>query len=717
MADPSLLNPNPQEVGIGSWDGGKGITQPAPNRYLADLWSGVGDLATSGLEAADKLTSTWVTNEVRDKAGAEQEYFSRALRTKDNARLGGQTPPLTSQDPQDLQGLGNKLGTMEGARANGHISETYYYGRLDSLAKDLRSRYPGYRDQIDREFEKVTGVSPANAYIKSVIGDINTGAAKKNEEMGKVENLVTSHMGKEDSPNQGVLIGLFSKYKADPSEENKNAIFTQVAAINAREANYQAKTQALTLSGMERGEAKSQSQTVAIDTVNSTVADFFSGAQMLGGGGAMKPSEIAQKTLEMMQGKTAVDDVQMKANLTQMQAWKTQAVASLRNKFDSSGLTKTLGGAAERDKVIEDNMGQFNDIINNINSKDFGTAHMQANFVQAMQDSASANVLTNDRLKNFFLFSSTLHKFGGANWMPNWIENLSKRGQITKVETAMSDYDMMSLSTNIPGVSYNDINAAVADIQNKSPDEKTQRARTTSLQTVMSSMGDKMTTPEDLDRVKTLAAKHFNPNTFSLLNNFKEDYKDPQTGQMVKGRYAIFDTLTRPEVIANMKKLGPEQFENYRNWVNYSAQAYLLPTPVKTLQGATGRDYNLRWNSEYNQFDADRGPNVGVPVGGEGTIPIGGRSVGSPETQAGNNAAYDVQRGRLNSVLRAMDNVNRADGRTDPHESTALLIRTMKSLGMDVTHPVAKTIVNFKKFQDRVEDTSGSSDTDRRSRD
>ena len=45
------------------------------------------------------------------------------------------------------------------------------------MNRALRSRYPGYRDEVDAMVASVTGVTPANALRKAVLSDLNTAAS------------------------------------------------------------------------------------------------------------------------------------------------------------------------------------------------------------------------------------------------------------------------------------------------------------------------------------------------------------------------------------------------------------------------------------------------------------------------------------------------------------------------------------------------------------
>jgi hypothetical protein len=90
------------------------------------------------------------------------------------------------------EGIKNGIASakqLENARANGKYSATMIDGKLDAVLSDLRGRYPGYRDHIDSEMQKVTGRNVANQYRQSLIADINAATASAKAEREKTVNM------------------------------------------------------------------------------------------------------------------------------------------------------------------------------------------------------------------------------------------------------------------------------------------------------------------------------------------------------------------------------------------------------------------------------------------------------------------------------------------------------------------------------------------------
>jgi len=102
--------------------------------------------------------------------------------------------------PAEVAGLPDTLAGLQGARDSGKISGTYYQSKLLAEAKNLRAQYPGFREEIDQAFTKVTGSNPANAYIHSLVQDINRAAASQSSSKNKMLNFIIQNP--DSIPNQ-----------------------------------------------------------------------------------------------------------------------------------------------------------------------------------------------------------------------------------------------------------------------------------------------------------------------------------------------------------------------------------------------------------------------------------------------------------------------------------------------------------------------------------
>src|ERR1700747_1189942 len=175
-----------------------------PSPVIADTSKGtamraIAGAASSALDVADNFMKNQATNAARTGAEAIQDIYTQALKTApenvgnvipspvqtgSGVKVGGSSlfDSNASMDvPDGIAGGVDRVNALTAARNGGKINDTYYTAQLTSLAKNLRSQYPGYRDYIDQEIAHVTGMNPAKEYINNLMQDINAARAGKDK--------------------------------------------------------------------------------------------------------------------------------------------------------------------------------------------------------------------------------------------------------------------------------------------------------------------------------------------------------------------------------------------------------------------------------------------------------------------------------------------------------------------------------------------------------
>lgn len=76
-----------------------------------------------------------------------------------------------SQTPAQIQGSRTELEKMAKAQKLGQLSNSAYWGRVNSVVRQLRAKYPAYRDQIDQMVSGITGSVPANALRRAQMAE------------------------------------------------------------------------------------------------------------------------------------------------------------------------------------------------------------------------------------------------------------------------------------------------------------------------------------------------------------------------------------------------------------------------------------------------------------------------------------------------------------------------------------------------------------------
>lgn len=135
---------NPEHA-MQSYDYSNASKGQNPDKSGGTMWEATGDALKNVVKIADDFVKDDIASTVRQNVDAIQNI---ALGYHDDiARRAGSTDELTE------------------AYRGGAISPSYYWMQMDQASRQLRAQYPGYRDEIDKEFSSRTGQVPANALI------------------------------------------------------------------------------------------------------------------------------------------------------------------------------------------------------------------------------------------------------------------------------------------------------------------------------------------------------------------------------------------------------------------------------------------------------------------------------------------------------------------------------------------------------------------------
>lgn len=126
-----------------------------------------------GIKEADRNTQETIRNDIFDESDKILDEFGvgDATNFQEDAESGG---PL----PAQLESSGENLARLQSAFERGALKESHYWGRMNSMVRQLRQRYPGYRPEIDQMVSGIVGGKPANELRNSLY---NEWAAKSAE--------------------------------------------------------------------------------------------------------------------------------------------------------------------------------------------------------------------------------------------------------------------------------------------------------------------------------------------------------------------------------------------------------------------------------------------------------------------------------------------------------------------------------------------------------
>jgi len=117
-------------------------------KSFGDLFAGIVQGANFLVNATDHLYKKDIEKQIYARTDKEQEDNVQALELIRNGPGGIKSfldanAQVTDEIPLELENLPDTVGGLTGASGAGKISNTMYYGRILSIAKDLRAKYPG----------------------------------------------------------------------------------------------------------------------------------------------------------------------------------------------------------------------------------------------------------------------------------------------------------------------------------------------------------------------------------------------------------------------------------------------------------------------------------------------------------------------------------------------------------------------------------------------
>lgn len=132
------------------------------DKSLATLFSGTGDIVEAAAQGQQSVIIDNLHKDIREGYQKETSIFTDASSATANASEKDVTSSKVEKDAESLKKL-------KDAYDQGKISDMAYSSRLVMMTKDLKEKYRGYEDIVDKSVQSVTGIRPANELRKEVL--------------------------------------------------------------------------------------------------------------------------------------------------------------------------------------------------------------------------------------------------------------------------------------------------------------------------------------------------------------------------------------------------------------------------------------------------------------------------------------------------------------------------------------------------------------------
>jgi hypothetical protein len=627
------FNPDVPEIQAPNYLGlSKPISMPEPavDKSGALAIAGAGDLFTSAVTAADDIIKAKIQSRVDTEAGAEKAGYTSALELTKAAITGQEVGPnagstktnatdpsleVSSQSrkdtlvaqpqqvPSGLDSLSRTLGTLDSARANGKLSETAYYARLNSVARSVRSQFPGYRDYIDSQVEKVTGVAPANAYIKSLIGDINSFVTAKEDRDKQIEALALKNLG---------VPGMAADYARlrNGDASAANSILEKASKRAIVEEQYKLDNLEMANEKNSVDNRKAKAEQSFSDTTGRAATDSIENIAPVG---SMTSAQIQDLVTKSRTNQITLDAEEQRMLGQALRANRDEYIARMQKMARESPVYGLLG-PKRINEIINEGAAVHDNISNSIFNKDFGTAHEDANAATAIVDKTYKGLLKEPTLQGHFALMGALRRAGGDQWYSQQFTQEFLRSDLTsglktyQKQVAAQAATQPTLSTIGKPIVQKD---AIITPDSKEAAIIQDPAAIAKMNDSYIGLTEKIADTRIPEPVRLGWAQFsYKPENIGVLDKFRMDTTDPISGRDIPGKYSVFFRMTNKDVVtqaaALADKYDPKLKGQMRDWAG-TEFGTVFRQEIKDLQTLTmtGR---LTYNDKTNEFKSAAQP-------------------------------------------------------------------------------------------------------------
>jgi hypothetical protein len=381
------FNPKVSERGESDYLGkSKGVEAPRANATLGKLF---GDIAETG-DSVVKVADQGIKRDINDQVTAGVDKIRGEVGVDTATDMAGQGNTLLPNQggapvPTAITKAGGDVARLKEAYDQGKINDSYYWGRVNALAKTVRTQYPSYRDEIDSTFSGVTGANPANALRKAIQSEFN-------EAQGKLESASSKQDQFENSNLQEIVRSMpdYFQRKAAGNPYDFTTTKANVAKIQVKSAVMKDQMSAMELAD-KQGKLDSETvQTTMVNQANSLINETISSSvQTLGtrmqeaikSGKPIPPEQIQE----------------FKAAYGQLRAKAEVSINQLLNTPFGDDKTRTPAAVlkdASKVKFIKDNaLANLDSMQELLTNGQYGLFQQNASIAKATQDATYATVL------------------------------------------------------------------------------------------------------------------------------------------------------------------------------------------------------------------------------------------------------------------------------------------------------------------------------------
>lgn len=603
----AVFNPDVPNTQPGDWTNiSKPVSDIQADKSTGIALAGAGDLISS----ATKIADTWVKENINEDVRTNVDRLrDEATASYEISRNQQTLAPETPQIPGGLQAGLERVNALGQAQAQsgggtGKANDTLYTAALNSYAKQLRNQYPGYRDYIDSKIQQVSGIDPANAYMRNLLEDINRNSQSQKGEVDKAVALGRQYLGYD--PNMPAYIeavrqGIPGAVQNLENQINK-AASVKVMHDNAKARNDQKKW------GQEEDRERATEEFRQLG--NATAFNTFNTVLELPG--LTNPSTIQDLINKSRNGQITLSPEQWVALDQQAQGYYEKArmtLLSIANNGDTAFARRMGNDRTAINAQIEDMLMPYKMQVEAIRSKDFGLLYGVQRRVAAQQDTAQAQVLASP-MGTDMLMTQAVTKFVGPQIASTVLAQTLMNGVPSKYKSFVEEARKRAILPEQDLRQMNQVKSLYEDVvaAQKAKIPGSSRVYDQLVDNVNLIVGEppKGTNANQHQAMKKEVVEYtFNPEkNANLINTFAKGFTDDK-GVFHPGKEAFYDTMTRPDITDSIYKMKDgESWGKYKNWQETSFAQLFRDDVIQLNKLAEDKSMDVKvvYDSDIKQF-------------------------------------------------------------------------------------------------------------------
>lgn len=581
-----------------------------------------------GVGITDQLIKKSIERDVYDQVNQEREGYIKELQSF-KERLdasGNKIPNLLGDSGQDATGLyggdgsdlpdelaefGATTDRLAEARAQGaspgRQRSTGYAAKLVQVAKDMRSKYPGYTEYVDAQMEKVSGHKPANYMMAQMLGDINAKLSSQDAMTKRTLAFAQANLGylstvmPADKLMQGIMAGAYTYpdivKMAAPYAQRQ--VTNQMLNWQRQDVDTKRYLAGAELNGLATDEVDSR-----VSTMAGMAVDKFQ-VNVLGENNPVKFVDFAKAAAA---GVYNPQQLQQAGQQLVMQIPNIEremlAEGNKRNPKTGRTLMQDAGGKEKFEEKVTSSLKPLKEYRDAWFNGQYGITGSLGREMSAQSDMLRARMKMDPNIGPSLQILEAMKGMGADGLLNDTFLEIFKKGWDQKAQTFIGTYtsEMMAGTAAAKTGKHITFNSFLSDAakNNVATNETTSHV----FDKVMTTLKSANISP---DVKYNLTQVMYGDGNFGLVEKMNKDGVDSKR-RPILGTYYTFRQMTSPEVtqtIADLDKVRPGVWNQYVKWTTETYRN-LFVRELKDFESSydalKGRGITVDWIKASGEF-------------------------------------------------------------------------------------------------------------------